>query len=311
MEDFKGIYPAIATPLTEAGTLNGPAFERLMDYQLGAGVDGFYVGGAAGEGLLHDVPTRKLLARLAVNRAGGKAKVIVHVGACATNDAVILARDAAEVGADAISAVPPIFYQVGVQGLYQYYLTIAEASGLPLIIYHIPALTGVNLSLKELGNLFEIQNIQGIKFSDYNLFQLERIRERYPKVTVFSGNDEVFLPALVMGAHGSIGLTLNIMPKLYVELYRAFLSGHLNMAQELQAKANRVIQVVVDCGAGFVGALKAIMQMIGFDCGLPRCPIPKLDRSLIHRIRQELTEIGFFSDPLYTEWANGRLSSDR
>lgn len=308
MEHFKGIYPAIVTPITEVGTLNKPAIEKLMDYQMGAGVDGFYVGGTTGEGILHDVPTRQSLTRLAVNRARGKAKVIVHVAACATEDAVTLALDAANAGADAVSAVPPIFYKVGFQGLYQYYRAIAEASDLPLIIYHIPALTGLDLSLDELGKLFEIPNVEGIKFSDYNLFQLHRICEHYPEVTVFSGNDEVLLPALVMGAHGSIGLTLNIMPRLYVELYRAFSSGDFKTAQELQYKANRLISIILTCGP--ITALKPIMQMIGFDCGLPRCPIPQLNRSAMDRIHQQLTDIGFFSDPIYTEWAKGSLSEN-
>jgi len=116
------------------------------------------------------------------------------------------------------------------------------------------------------------------------------------------------LPALCVGAHGAIGLTFNFMPTVYVEIYQAFSAGDLETARELQYKANRVIPIVLEYGAGGLAAIKPIMRTIGFECGSVRGPLPRLDQSAIERMHRQLTEVGFFSDPIYTAWAKGRSS---
>jgi N-acetylneuraminate lyase len=193
--------------------------------------------------------------------------------------------------------------------MVDFYMRIGSEAGVPLLIYYIPGVNAVTFTDEQFDRLLNIDHVVGIKFSDYDLFLMQQIMARHPDTVVLSGNDQVFLPALSVGAHGAVGLTLNIMPSLYVELYRAFSSGDLKTAQELQYKANRVISIVVAHNP--MAALKPIMKMMGFDCGLPRAPLPELDRSTIARIRAQLTEIDFFSDPIYTEWAKGCPPGDR
>ena len=295
MRQFRGVYPAIVTPFTDAGVLNREAIEKLVAFQLDAGVDGFYVGGATGECLLQDVPTRAAMAKRVVDEVRGRAKVIVHVAACTTADAVTLAREAADAGADAVAALPPIFYKVGFDGIHRYYRAIAEAVDVPTLVYYLPALSGVAFSREEIGRLLEIPGVCGLKFSDYNLFLLHSIREHYPQATVFSGNDEVFLPALVMGTHGSIGMTLNFMPEIYVGLYRAYGQGDLAEAQRLQFQANRVIEILLRYGS--FGATKAILKMRGIDCGQPREPLMPLEDSQYESLQRELEAIQFIFSP--------------
>jgi len=139
----------------------------------------------------------------------------------------------------------------------------------------------------------------GVKFSDYNLFFMSQIREQHPNAVVMSGNDEVMLAALAMGAHGSIGMTLNIMPKLYVSLYQAHADGQLARARELQYKANRVIHIILTMGPGSMSVVKPVMKMIGFDCGEPRGPLPSTDQKTCDQIQRALEEVSFFSDPDY------------
>ncbi|MBI2439884.1 MAG: dihydrodipicolinate synthase family protein [Lentisphaerae bacterium] len=302
MTPFEGIYPALVTPLTSAGNLNEAALEKLVEFHAAAGVDGLYLGGTTGEGLLLDLATRQRLVERVVSTRGGSAsggkcargrlKVIVHVAACSTDDAVALARYAEEAGADAVSAIPPVFYKIGFDGVHEYYRRIAAATRLPFYVYYIPALSGLAFSIEELGRLFALPNVAGVKFSDYNLFLLHALRERYPEKIVFSGEDQVFLPALVMGAHGAIGLTLNLMPRLYVALYRAFRSGNLAVAQRLQFQANRVIEVVIRHGS--IAAAKAIMGMLGVDCGPCRGPLATIAGPAYDRLRQDLEQVGFF-----------------
>jgi N-acetylneuraminate lyase len=297
MEPLQGVYPAIVTPFTEAGALDLKALEKVLEMQLSAGVDGFYVGGSTGEGILQDIATRRTMMRFVADRVRGKAKVIVHVAACATEDAVTLAREAASAGADAVSALPPIFYKVGFDAVERYYRTIAEATDLPLLAYYIPALSGWTFSAAEMARLLAIPGVGGLKFSDYNLFLLHGLREHHPQATVLSGNDEVFLPALVMGAHGSIGLTLNFMPRLYVGIYRAYRAGNLTEAQRLQFQANRITEIVLRYGA--LAACKAALKMLGIDCGPCRGPILSLTDGASDALRRELEAAGFFAP----EWA--------
>lgn len=292
MKPVEGVYPALVTPLTNSGSLNEAALEKLVEFHVAAGVDGFYIGGTSGEGLLLDVATRRRLAEVVVKHARGRLKIIVHVAACATDDAVALARSAEKAGADAVSAVPPIFFQTGFDGVCEYYRRIGMATGLPLFVYYIPALSGMAFSLPELGRLFALPNVGGLKFSDYNLYLLHILRERYPEKIVFSGNDELFLPALAMGAHGAIGLTLNFMPRLYVALYRAWRAGNLAEAQRLQFQANRVIEVVLRYGQ--IAATKVIMGLLGVDCGPTRGPIPAIAGEAAERLRQDLASVRFF-----------------
>lgn len=295
MNSFGGIYPAIVTPFTASGHLDEEAVGKLASFLIERGVDGFYVGGTTGEGLLQSSETRRRMVQLIVERARhSQTRVIAHVGACSTDDAVALAKAAADVGADAVSSIPPVFYRVSFAGLCEYYRTVAEATDLPLLIYHIPALSGVGLSLGEMGRLLDLENVVGIKFSDYNHFFLRQIREHHPESIVFSGNDEVFLPALVMGAHGSIGLTLNFMPQMYVGIYRAYRQGDLAEAQRLQFLANRTIEIVIERGS--LGACKAMMKMLGIDCGLPRGPVMPIEGAASDELRQELESVGFFSE---------------
>ena len=146
----------------------------------------------------------------------------------------------------------------------------------------------------------------GVEFSDYNLLLMQQILDRHPNVVVMSGNDDVLLPALSIGAHGVIGLTLNFMPSLYAQLYEAFEGGDLNTARHLQYKANRLIRIVIQYGAGGIVALKPLMKWLGFDCGSPRAPLPALDQASMDHMNQQLTQIDFFTDPIYCGWAKDR-----
>ena len=305
-QPFRGVYPATLTPYTPDGKLNGPLLCELVETHLATGVDGFYIGGGTGEGILQTVDERIESVRLVMAQVSGRAQVIAHVGAVTTSDAVRLAREVAALGVDAVSALPPIFYRVPLDSVLKFYREIAAAAAKPMLAYYIPGLNGITFTRDDFDQLFAIEHVVGVKFSHGDLFLLQQLVERHPDAVVMSGNDEILLSALAAGAHGSIGLTLNIMPTLYVQLYQAFANGDITTAQALQAKANRLIQLLLTYGSGGIGGLKPLMKMIGFDCGVARPPLPDLDQAACRRLREQLTEIGFFSDPIYVAWSQGR-----
>ena len=282
MQEFHGVYPALVTPFDKTGGVNGTVVKEIVDWHLAAGVDGFYVCGGTGEGLLLSVQERKLMLEATVRASSGRGKVIAHVATLDTATTIDLAKHAEASGAAAVSVLPPIYYKVDSVGLMEHYRLIASATRLPLFVYHIPALTGKSMSVDEMQKLLEIPNVRGLKFSDYDHFTMHRIRLLRDDLVVYSGNDEVFLSALNLGANGGIGLTYNFMPQVYVGIYRAFLSDDVRRARELQWKACAMIDACFQVYG--MGVAKAALEHLGFEVGEPRRPLRPLtanERSLL------------------------------
>jgi len=266
---------------------------RLVDVYVKLGTPGLYLCGAAGEGVLLSLEERKHIVDVVTKAARKRLKIIVHVGAIRTEDAVELGAHAETADADAIASVPPFFYSCGVEAIYQHYAAIAERCKLPLLLYNIPSLTGVTVTPQMMARLLEIPTVVGMKFSSNELYQMRQIIElRKEGVNVLSGNDEIFLPALVMGAHGGIGLTLNFMPKLFMDILNSFRSGQIEKAQKTQFQANRIIGVLTQFSV--IPAAKEIMRLKGFDCGSARGPLEKLTNEQKANLNEGLRTVGFF-----------------
>ncbi|NCO34070.1 MAG: hypothetical protein AUJ92_03095 [Armatimonadetes bacterium CG2_30_59_28] len=295
LEKLRGVFPALITPFTETGTINHRVVRNLVQRTAERGVDGYYVAGSTGEGLLLDLNERKQLLETVLKEVGGRLTVIAHIGCVRTNDAVELARHAAETGTDAISAIPPVYFPVGWQGVELHYRRIAEATELPLIIYNIPRRTGVTIDFEATRSLATIPNIAGMKFSDYNLHQMQLITQLHEgRFVVFNGNDEVFLSGLVAGARGGIGSTYNLMPRQFAEVFRLYHSGEIAAAREVQARINQVVRIFFESGSIILSCLRSVLRQLGTDTGHSRFPIPPLTPEVEKRIQAQLREIGFF-----------------
>jgi len=291
MQEFHGVYPALITPFDRAGGVNETVVKEIVDWHLETGVDGFYICGGTGEGLLLSAQERKRMLEATVRAASGRGKVIAHVATLDTATTVDLAKHAEANGAAAVSVLPPIYYKVDSLGLMEHYRLIASATRLPLFVYHIPALSGKSMSVDEMQRLLEIPNIRGLKFSDYDHFTMHRIRLLRDDLVVYSGSDEVFLSALNLGANGGIGLTYNFMPQIYVGIYQAFLADDIRRARELQWKACAMIDA---CFHVFgMGVAKAALQHLGFEVCDPRRPLRPLtaDETKLIVERMEMLEL--------------------
>lgn len=270
---IRGILPALLTPMDEAGaTVDYASLRALVDDQISRGVSGFFVCGGTGEGLLLTPDERRRVYEAVISQAAGRARVIAHIGALDTATAAQLAAQAAELGADAISAVPPVYFRVDDEALVDHYRLIAEAAGgLPLYPYQIPSATGVDINERVMARLLAIPSLAGIKYSSYNLYDMRNIIELAPgRLSVLSGFDEVCVAALAMGAHGAIGSTYNVMPATFAAIYAAMEAGALDEARGLQFRANRVIKALL--AAPLIAALKAVLSARGIACGGPRRP---------------------------------------
>ena len=270
-----GLNTAIFTPFDAEGRVSLRAFEALLEWQLSVGVTGFFVCGSTGEGLYLTHEERKTVAETAVRTVAGRAAVMVHVGALTTGEAVELAGHAADIGADAVSSIAPVYYRVGFEATLNHYKAIGSATDLPFFIYHLPDLTGSVLTADTATRLLEIPNLQGIKYTEPALYVLRWIFDLTgQRLTMLSGPDELHLPALTFGVQGAIGTTYNLLPGAFLCLREAFFAGDMATASDLQIRCNAIIYRLVQ--AGGMGAFKAAMKLVGHDVGGPRAPLKSL-----------------------------------
>jgi N-acetylneuraminate lyase len=289
-----GITPALLTPFDKEGEVNVKVIRELVEFQLSGGVSGFYLCGSTGEGLLLSAAERLLVAETVIDQVRGRVPVVVHVGAITTKAACALAADADQAGADAISAIPPIYYRVGTEGVKLYYTQVAAASSLPFYIYNVPGITGVDIGASLMRDLLDaIPTLHGVKYTSYNFFEMRKILELDDgRLNVVSGPDELMIAAQAMGAHGAIGSTYNVLPRLMVNAYERFNAGDVVTARELQARANHAVSVFLSFPS--LSAIKEMMRLIGFDCGSARPPNLALTDEQKGQLREMLEEIDFF-----------------
>ncbi len=234
-----GVYPALLTPFKDGG-INKKALEELVEYNLGKGVTGFYVAGSTGEAFLLSEEERMQVYTTVAEKTAGRAKLIAHVGCLSTDEAVRYAKHAKALGYDAVSAVSPFYYGFSFDEIKRYYRTIVAKSEMPMVMYNIPATSGVNFSTAQLLDVLSDDMVVGLKHTSNNYFQLEQIKSACPDKTVFNGYDEMFLCGLSMGADGGIGSTYNYMAEKFIKIKALFDEGKVKEALEVQKEATPI-----------------------------------------------------------------------
>ena len=289
MNELNGIFPALVTPTNEADEFQAKPYEQLLERVYGAGVHGVYVCGQTGEGLQLSLAARKAAAECAVRCSPAGTKVIVHVGALSTRDAVELAKHAAAAGAHTVSSLPPMG-KYSFDEVKDYYRAIAAASDVPVLIYYFPSLSDAIRTTAQVLELCAIKNVVGLKFTDSDFFRLWTIRKA--GFTVLNGSDEMLASGLIAGATGGIGSTYNLMPGSFVELYRHATAGEWEQARRVQGKINELIEVLL--AYPVQAAVKQMLLWSGIDCG--RCVLPRRELTPTEqaelRSRALATELG-------------------
>ncbi|MGI5895261.1 MAG: N-acetylneuraminate lyase [Candidatus Merdivicinus sp.] len=277
MKKLGGIYPALITPYTSDGAINHEALREIVEWNIEKGVDGFYVNGSTGECHLLSLDERKAVLETVVNQVRGRANIIAHIGCISTDQVIELGKHAKEIGVDAISAIPPFYYKYSADEIVVHYNTIVDAVQMPMIVYNMPAMTGVELTPALLERLTVNRWIIGVKHTSMNLFQLERMKKVRDDLVIFNGHDEVCLAGLVMGADGAIGTTYNFMAEKFLKIAVYIQENHLEEARREQESANTIIEALIQTGV-FIGTKYLIHKMKGIDCGGCRKPFAALSK---------------------------------
>ena len=286
---FKGLFSALLTPFDGNGKINFNSLEKLIQFNLENGIDGFYVGGSTGEGLLLSNDERKAVYECVADTAKGKATLISHVGTIHTNDAVDMAKRAEALGYDAVSAVAPYYYSFPLEAIIGYYNDIANSTSLPMIIYNFPASGGFSLTKEIANRLFANEKFIGIKHTSNDMFALRRFKELDREIVVYSGFDETLLAGLAMGADGAIGSTYNFMGGKFKKIMADFNAGRIEEAKQGQNEADEIIEEMIKYGV--FQCEKAILTEFGIDmgnCRKPFLPISEEGAEAMKKIAERL-----------------------
>lgn len=280
-ERFKGIFTALLTPFDDNNKINVKALEALVKHNVNMGADGFYVCGSTAEAFLLTTEERKQVMEI-VKATAPEKTLIAHIGSISEDEAHTLADCANSLGYDAISSVAPFYYKFGFNEIKDYYFRLAESSSIPMLVYHFPAFSGVNMGVPEIGKFLSDDKFIGMKFTSNDFFMLERCKAAYPDKVIYNGYDEMFLCGLSMGADGGVGSTYNFMADKFVKIRALFAENRIAEAQAIQTEVNRIIAVL--CKVGVMQAEKEVLNQIGMDFGNCRKPfsVPtEEDRELI------------------------------
>ena len=296
---LKGLIAATFTPMDEKGNLNLTVIDQYAELMIRSGLKGVFLCGTTGESASLTIEEQKEIAEAWIKSVKGKLKVIIQVGCNAQQQAIDLAKHAYAIGADGIAATAPYFFKPrNVTELVDFFVPIAtSAKELPFYYYNIPSMTGVYLPVPEFltEGKIRIPNLAGVKYTHINLMEMAQcIHMDNGAFEVFNGYDEILLPGLSLGAKAAVGSAFNYFPAVYYGIIDAFDKGDFVKARELQIKSIEVVNIITKHGGSVRGG-KAIMNLLGIECGPCRLPLAPFSEEEYIQLKEDLDKVGFFS----------------
>lgn len=286
---FTGSATAMVTPFAPDG-LNVKTLDRLVDYQLAGGSDGLVVCGTTGEPSTMDISEEAVVISRTVERVAGRIPVIVGAGSNDTAFAIRSAKQAQNLGADALLLVTPYYNKTSQQGLIRHFTAIADATNLPIILYNIPGRTGLNLAPATMKELAKHENIVGLKEASGNIEHIVEIACTCPEIALYSGNDDHVIPILSLGGKGVISVVSNLLPQKMHDLVSLWMQGDLEGSRALQYEMYPLIKALF-CEVNPI-PVKTAMNDMGFDCGGLRLPLIEMQDENHARLLGEMKKIG-------------------
>lgn len=265
---FKGVWPALLTPVHSDGKPNESELEKLIELLIDQEMDGLYLLGSTGQGFLFSEEERKFITQRTVQIVNGRLPVMVQVGAMNTEESIRLARHAADSGADGISSVGPIYYAGGSEMAFTHYRRIAEASDLPFFPYQIGGAANRDVILR----LLDLPQVKGMKLTTDKLLEIGSISNLAgDKWQLFSGADELMCQAAICGTAGAIGSFYNMFGPTCKYVRSSFLEGRVLEAQDFMLQFQGLIEKIMPCIWTFI--VRGMELKYGIRIGTPKPPI--------------------------------------
>jgi len=298
---LNGLIPACHTPFHRDGQLNLAMVARQAALFRESGLKAVFVGGTTGEYASLTLEERQALCERWMEVAGDSLRIAVHAGDNCQASAIALAAHARQAGVAAVAAMAPSYFKpASVHDLIEFLIPIAAgADPLPFYYYHIPGMTGVRLCITEFLHeaRFRIPNLRGLKYSHDDLVDFQGcVAVDGGAFDVLFGFDEALLAGLCLGACGAVGSTYNFAGPHYLRLIRAFEAGDLAAARKAQLQATEMVKTLGTFG--FMAASKAVMALIGVDCGPVRPPLRNLSAAQLAALADKLASFDILARPL-------------
>ena len=292
--DLNGVMPAMITSFNKDETINKDGLKKVINHLISENVNGLYITGSTGETFLMSPEEKKEVINIVVEEVNGRIPVIAHIGSIGTKLTTDLAKFATSAGVDALSALPPFYYNFSNEEIFSFYSDIATSSDLPIIIYNISHANLMDIEM--LKRLAAIENIMGVKYTASTHFNFEKIKKEIgTNFKIYSGMDEMALSGLISGADGMIGSFYNLMPEMFVGIFENMKNGNISEAKKIQNKVNIIILYALKkSGYPFI---KMGLKWLGIDSGYVRKPFASLvDKEIESEIKNDLKKLSSEND---------------
>ncbi len=269
---MRGIISALVIPFNYKQEVDYEKLKSVIDYNINISkVDALYINGSTGENFTIDTKTKKEIFKVVSNHVNKRVELIAQIGSINLQEVLELGKYVKSLESyKAVSAVTPFYYKFSFDEIKNYYDIITKEVEMDMIIYSIPNLTGVNMGIKEIDQLFENPMIKGIKFTSNDFYTLERVKTKYPDKLLYSGFDEMLISAAVMGIDGAIGSTYNFQAYLAKDILKHIKNNEVQEALKIQRIMNDNIDKLLE--AGLYQTIKAVLTEDGCDAGI--CNLP-------------------------------------
>lgn len=291
MQNLSGVGVALVTPFTSEGKIDYPAFERLIEHNISGGIDFLVVQGTTGESATLSAKAKQALLSQAVTIVDGRVPIVYGHGGNNTQALIDGYKELDLTGVSAILSVSPYYNKPSQDGIVAHFTALNEAFDLPIILYNVPGRTGSNMSASTTLTLAKLNNICGVKEASGDLSQMNTILKKRPEgFMVWSGDDDLILQQMAMGADGVISVIGNALPNEFSELVHAAENGDFTTAREKHYQLNDIIPLLFE--EGNPGGIKAVLKFLGICDEHMLMPLLPISDDLRTRLYKAVSEAG-------------------
>ena len=291
---FTGAAVALITPMHQDGSIHYDALRQIIEDQIARGTDAIVICGTTGECSTMTDQEQLATIKFAVDTVAHRVPVVAGAGSNDTAHGCALAAGAAACGADALLMVTPYYNKTSQAGLVAHFTAMAEAGGIPVILYNVPSRTGVNIKPETAKKLSEHPLVNGIKEASGNIAQVAQIAALCgDDLNIYSGNDDQVVPLLSLGGKGVISVVSNIAPTLVHDCCKAWLDGDTAEARRLQLEMLPLSDAMF-CDVNPI-PVKYAMNLLGWEAGKCRLPLVEPGDAQKAKIEQTLRMHGLLS----------------
>ncbi|WP_368260298.1 4-hydroxy-tetrahydrodipicolinate synthase [Clostridium paraputrificum] len=288
MSIFEGSGVAIVTPFNDNG-VNYKKLKELLEWHIKEGTDAIIICGTTGEATTMSEEEKKLTIKFTVDVVNKRIPVIAGTGSNNTLSSIEMSKYAESAGVDGLLVITPYYNKTNSRGLIKHFEAINNSVNTPIILYHVPSRTGVNITPENLKELSTLSNVVAIKEASGNIGQVVQMKALCgDKIDIYSGNDDQAIPILSLGGKGVISVLANIIPNAVHTMIKSYLNGDVKKALDLQLENLKLSSTL------FIETnpipIKTALNLIGKDVGPLRLPLYEMSDSNLMKLKDTLKE---------------------